>query len=60
MDYKASIRQNTQKDQLSFTELAQIIAGLSGDEQSDGTMEINGNQLDTILKTIFGKDGTKD
>ena len=58
MDYKAAISENTNKSQLSFTELAQIIAGLAGDEQSDGTMNINGNQLDTILKTILGKDGT--
>ena len=58
MDYRAAIHQNTNKQQLSFTELAQIIAGLSGDEQPDGTMVIDGNQLDTILKTILGKDGT--
>ena len=58
MDYKAAIRQNTQKDQLSFTELATIIAGLAGDEQNDGTMVIDGNKLDKVLKTLLGKDGT--
>ena len=57
MDYKAAIRENTNKPQLSFTELAQIIAGLSGNERPDGKMEIDGNQLDTILTSFLGKDG---
>ena len=52
MDYKAAIRQNTQKDQLSFSELATIIAGLAGDEQNDGTMVIDGNNLDNIYSSI--------
>lgn len=57
MDYKAAIRENTNKPHLSFTELAKIIAGLAGNERPDGTMEIDGNQLNTILKTILGTDG---
>jgi len=57
MDYITAIRENTNKQQLSFTGLAQIIAGLSGDEQPDGTMVIDGNKLDRILKNILGNDG---
>jgi hypothetical protein len=58
MDYKAAISQNTDKKQLSFNELAQIITGLSGDERPEGTMEIDGNKLDKILQSILGEDGT--
>lgn len=58
MDYRTAIRENTNKQELSFTELAQIIAGLSGVERPDGKMEINGDQLDTILKSFLGKNGT--
>ena len=58
MDYRAAIRQNTNKNQLSFNELAQIIAGLVGDEQPDGTMIIDGNKLDQVLKSFLGEDGT--
>ena len=58
MDYITAIRENTNKQELSFNELAQMIAGLSGDEQPDGTMVIDGNKLDRILKNILGNDGT--
>ncbi len=58
MDYKTAIRENTNKPQLSFTELAQIIAGLSGNERPDGRMEIDGNNLDKILKSFLGNDGS--
>ena len=58
MDYKSAIRLNTEKQQLSFTELAQIITGLSGDEQPNGIMTISVNKLDQILQSILGKDGT--
>lgn len=58
MDYKTAIRENTNKPHLSFTELAKIIAGLAGNERPDGAMEIDGNQLNTILKSFLGKDGT--
>lgn len=57
MDYKAAIRLNTEKKEISFTELAQIIAGLSGDEQSGGT-EIDVHKLDKILQSILGVNGT--
>jgi hypothetical protein len=58
MDYQAAICQNTNKKQLSFSELATIIAGLAGDEQSDGKMKINGDKLDTVLRSILGENGT--
>jgi len=58
MDYKSAIRENTNKQELSFDELAEIIAGLAGDAQKDGTKVIDGNNLDKVFKTLLGKDGT--
>ena len=53
MDYRTAIRQNTNKPHLSFTELAQIIVGLSGDERPDGTIEIdNAGSYDTAKGTV--------
>lgn len=58
MDYRVAIRQNTNKQQLTFDELASIIAGLAGDAQKDGTMTINSQDLDQILKSFLGENST--
>jgi hypothetical protein len=55
MDYKAAISQNTDKKQLSFNELEEIIVKLYGEEQNERII-LQPEKFISILKSMFDPD----